>query len=94
LGGEVSVGLPRIKQVLSEANVITGTFLVQSTIIYSIGINFWLYVDSKGNSEVVSNLATFFVCAPLVAIVSEIFYRLVDLPSIRAAKGFWNFMVC
>jgi len=70
------------------------TFLVQSTIIYSIGINFWLYVDSKGNSEVVSNLATFFVCAPIVAIASEIFYRLVDLPSIRAAKGFWDFMIC
>jgi len=70
------------------------TFLVQSTIIYSIGINFWLYVDSKGNSEVVSNLATFFVCAPIVAIASEIFYRLVDLPSIRAAEGFWNFMIC
>ena len=94
MGGEVSVGILCNKQVISETNIITGTFLVQSTIIYSIGINFWLYVDSKGNSEVVSNLATFFVRAPIVAIASEIFYRLVDLPSIRAAKGFWNFMIC
>ena len=93
-GGEVSVGVPRNNRVLGETNIITGTFLVQSTIIYSIGINFWLYVDSKGNSEVVSNLATFFVCAPIVAIASEIFYRLVDLPSIRAAKGFWDLMIC
>jgi hypothetical protein len=37
----------------------------------------------------VSGLVCFVVCAPLVAIVGEVFYRLVDLPSVVVARCFW-----
>ena len=42
---------------------------------------------------VVSTLASFAVCALVVVFASEVFYRLVDLPSIAAAKKFWAWMV-
>jgi hypothetical protein len=65
---------------------------VQAIIIYTIGIKLWLYTEDAGVHGQVSTLASFAVCASLVALGSEFFYRLVDLPSIAAARGFWTWM--
>ena len=69
-----------------------GVFLVQSIIVYTIGIKLWMHMDNKGIASMVSTLASFVVCASSVALASEIFYRAIDLPSIAAAKAFWEFM--
>ncbi|KAJ4987806.1 hypothetical protein SVAN01_06686 [Stagonosporopsis vannaccii] len=68
-------------------------FLVQSIIIYTVGIKLWMYMDGAGVSSAVSTLASFIACASSVALASEIFYRIVDLPSIAAAKASWTFMI-
>ncbi|KAF2624322.1 hypothetical protein BU25DRAFT_348094 [Macroventuria anomochaeta] len=68
-------------------------FLVQSIIVYTIGIKLWVFMDDAGVNSAVRTLASFAVCASSVAVVSEIFYRLVDLPSIAAAKTFWTWMI-
>ncbi|KAH6629856.1 hypothetical protein C7974DRAFT_194639 [Boeremia exigua] len=68
-------------------------FLVQPIIIYTVGIKLWMHMDQSGAASTVSTLASFVVCASVVAIGSEIFYRAVDLPSIAAAKSFWSFMI-
>ncbi|KAF2994791.1 hypothetical protein E8E13_000797 [Curvularia kusanoi] len=68
-------------------------FLIQSTIVYSIGIKLWMSMKNGGASDVACTAASFFVCAAVTAVASEVFYRLVDLPSVSAAKQFWKFMV-
>lgn len=50
-------------------------------------------MDDAGINNAVSTLTSFVVCAPMVVFTSEIFYRLVDLPSIAAAKQFWTWMI-
>lgn len=49
-------------------------------------------LHKAGGSDVVNNLVVFAVCAPLVAIASEIYYRIVDLPGIGIASKLWTFM--
>lgn len=75
------------------ANKQPGVFLVQSIIIYTVGIKLWMVMANAGVNNAVSTLASFAVCATSVALSSEIFYRLVDLPSIAAAKALWKFMI-
>ncbi|KAI4706903.1 hypothetical protein J4E89_008237 [Alternaria sp. Ai002NY15] len=67
-------------------------FLVQSILIYTAGIKLYTHMADAGMSGSLSTFVCFLVCAPLVAIVGEIFYRVVDLPSIILARGFWAFM--
>jgi hypothetical protein len=76
-----------------EANRYAGAFLVQSIIIYTVGIKLWMAMASTGVSGPLSTFASFIVCAAMTAIGSEIFYRLIDLPSVAAAKAFWSFMI-
>jgi hypothetical protein len=76
-----------------EADRIAGTFLVQSIIIYTVGIKLWTTMNDAGVSGALSTFASFVVCASTTAVGSEIFYRLVDLPSVAAAKAFWAFMI-
>jgi hypothetical protein len=78
---------------MTRANVRAGVFLVQSIIIYTIGIKLWMFMNDSGVNSEVCTLASFVVCASSVAVGSEIFYRLVDLPSIAAAKAFWTWMI-
>lgn len=66
---------------------------MQSIIIYTVGVKLWLFMDDAGVRSELNSLASFAVCSSLVALASEIFYRLVDLPSIAAAKGFWTWMI-
>jgi NCAIR mutase (PurE)-related protein len=47
---------------------------------------------NAGMNNALSSFVCFLVCTPLVAIVAEVFYRLVDLPSVVLARGFWAFM--
>lgn len=70
-----------------------GVFLVQSIIVYTVGIKLWMFMDDAGTNSAVSTLAIFGVCASLVGVGSEMFYRLVDLPSIATAKAFWTWMI-
>lgn len=76
-----------------KANRSAGTFFVQSIIIYTVGIKLWMAMTGTGVSDALSTFASFVVCAAVTAIGSEIFYRLVDLPSVAAAKAFWTFMI-
>jgi hypothetical protein len=47
---------------------------------------------TAGMNSAASSFVCFLVCAPLVAIVAEVFYRVVDLPSVVLARSFWAFM--
>ncbi|KAF1846005.1 uncharacterized protein K460DRAFT_313030 [Cucurbitaria berberidis CBS 394.84] len=67
-------------------------FLVQSIIVYTAGIKLFLHIKATGTGDAVNNFACFCVCAPLVALASEVFYRLVDLPSVVLARIFWTWM--
>lgn len=67
-------------------------FLVQSIIIYTAGIKLFLHVNSLGTSNTLNAFACFCLCAPLVAVASELFYRVVDLPSIVVARQFWGWV--
>ena len=69
-----------------------GFFLVQSIIIYTVGIKTYQHMAASGTANGVNGLVCFLVCAPLVTVLAEVFYRIVDLPSIVAARGFWAFM--
>ena len=71
---------------------IPGYFLVQSILIYTAGIKLYTHMADAGMNGSLSTFVCFLVCAPLVAIVGEIFYRVVDSPSIILARGFWAFM--
>jgi hypothetical protein len=72
---------------------VQGAFLVQSIIMYTAGIKLWMRLDNAGAAQPVSTLVCFIVCAPLVAVASEVFYRLIDVPSVVAAKAFWTWML-
>lgn len=67
-------------------------FLTQSIIIYSAGIKMWLHLNKSGTPDATNTFAVFCVCVPLVALTSELFYRVVDIPSIIFAKNFWTWM--
>jgi peptidoglycan/LPS O-acetylase OafA/YrhL len=66
-----------------------GIFLVQAIIIYTVGIKLYTHINAAGGNNAASGLVSFVVCAPLVVIAGEMFYRLVDLPSVVVARGFW-----
>jgi hypothetical protein len=70
----------------------TGYFLVQSILIYTVGIKLYTQMAGSGMNGAMSTIVCFLVCAPLVGVVGEVFYRIVDLPSIILARGFWAFM--
>ncbi|KAH9860613.1 hypothetical protein J1614_011944 [Plenodomus biglobosus] len=67
-------------------------FLVQSIVIYTAGIKLWLHINKSGTSDTLNTFAVFCACAPAVALASEIFYRIVDIPSVAFARAFWAWM--
>ena len=71
---------------------IIGFFFVQSIIIYTVGIKAYQHLAASGMSTSVNGLICFLICAPLVTVLAEVFYRIIDLPSIMLARGFWAFM--
>ncbi|KAF1929848.1 uncharacterized protein M421DRAFT_60019 [Didymella exigua CBS 183.55] len=68
-------------------------FLVQPTIVYTVGIKLWLAMDNAGMKNALSTFVSFLACASTVAVTSEVFYRVIDLPSIAGAKAIWSFMI-
>ncbi|KAH8693405.1 hypothetical protein GQ44DRAFT_635204 [Phaeosphaeriaceae sp. PMI808] len=64
-------------------------FLVQPLILYTAGIKLYMRLYASGTNHEVATLVCFLVCLPLVAAGSEVFYRIVDLPSILVAKETW-----
>ncbi|EDU41795.1 Acyl-transf-3 domain containing protein [Pyrenophora tritici-repentis] len=67
-------------------------FLMQSLVIYTVGIKLYMQMAGTGSNTAMSGFVTFLVCLPLTALLSEIFYRVVDIPSIVVARSFWAFM--
>lgn len=65
---------------------------MQPLIIYTVGIKLFQHMANAGSTTALSGFICFLVCAPLVGIVAEVFYRIVDLPSVVIARGFWAFM--
>ncbi|KAH7072660.1 hypothetical protein BKA63DRAFT_567260 [Paraphoma chrysanthemicola] len=63
-----------------------------SICVYTAGIKLWMHLHNAGGNEAVNTLICFIVCTPLVAVASEIFYRLVDNPSVGVARGLWSWM--
>jgi hypothetical protein len=92
LVGGVSVG-NEVASLFTIAYSYAGVFLVQSIIIYTVGVKLWVFMEDAEINSAVSSFASFAVCVSLVAIASEIFYHLVDLPSIAAARAFWMWMI-
>jgi hypothetical protein len=64
------------------ANTPKGFFLMQSIIIFSAGIKLFNHLRFGQNMTLeVSSFLCLLVCAPLVALTTEVFYRAVDYPS-------------
>ncbi|KAL6708731.1 hypothetical protein ACN47E_002427 [Coniothyrium glycines] len=68
-------------------------FLVQAIVIYNVGIRLYLHIAQSSNtSHALNTFACFAACAAAVALASEIFYRIVDIPTIVCARHFWGWM--
>jgi len=65
---------------------------MQSLVIYTVGIKLYMQMADTGNNTATSGFVAFIVCLPLTALLSEVFYRVVDIPSIVVARAFWTFM--
>lgn len=66
-----------------------GVFLIQPLIIYTAGIKLFMHMAASGTNRGLATFACFAVCVPLVALASEVFYRLFDIPSMAVAKEAW-----
>lgn len=60
--------------------------------MYTAGIKIYLHLNASGTSNALNTFACFCACAPLVALSSEVFYRIIDVPSVAIAKEFWGWM--
>jgi hypothetical protein len=49
-------------------------------------------MHAKGANHEVATFVCFFVCLPLVALASEIFYRMGDVASVAIARKTWAWM--
>ncbi|RMZ74164.1 glycoside hydrolase family 16 [Pyrenophora seminiperda CCB06] len=67
-------------------------FLMQSLVVYTVGIILYMQMANTGSNTAMSAFVAFVVCLPLTALLSEVFYRVVDIPSIVVARSFWAFM--
>ena len=50
-------------------------------------------MNASGTGNALNAFACFCACAPLVAVASEVFYRVIDIPSIAVAREFWGWMM-
>ncbi|KAF2644161.1 hypothetical protein P280DRAFT_496572 [Massarina eburnea CBS 473.64] len=64
-------------------------FLVQPLLLYVVGIRLYMRVHTSGGSHELTTLVCFIVCVPVVGIASEIFHRMIDLPSVMVAREAW-----
>ena len=70
-----------------------GWFLVQSWIIYTVGIKLFMHLaQGNGSSFDAANVACFFVCLLTTMSVGEVFYRLVDYPADAFARLFFDWL--
>ncbi|KAH7132296.1 hypothetical protein B0J11DRAFT_600758 [Dendryphion nanum] len=67
-------------------------FLVQPLLIYTAGIKLYMFTQASSVNHEAAVLACFVVCVPLVMLVSELFYRIVDIPSMVVAKETWEWL--
>ena len=72
----------------------SGIFTAQCILFWTGGIKLWLVLyDQQGLSKASANGVVFIVCLIGVAVFSELFYTLVDLPSKWAAKEAYLWLV-
>ncbi|KAI9642475.1 hypothetical protein NHQ30_009280 [Ciborinia camelliae] len=68
-------------------------FLVQSTIIYTVGIKLFTHLTEARNASFeAATTACFFVCLLTVIPSAEIFYRLIDFPSQAFARATFDWI--
>ena len=60
---------------------VAGWFLTQSIVVYVIGIKMFLSLVGNNSSQAGAVTACFAACVPLTAIMAEVFYRLIEVPS-------------
>lgn len=71
----------------------TGWFLVQSVIIYTLGIRLFAHVTvEKQWSFSAATVVCLLACVPTVALAGEVFYRLVDYPSMVVPRIIFEWM--
>lgn len=76
---------------MEYANVLcAGFFLIQSIIIYTLGINLYMHLSiDKGMSTVPTRVLCLLVSVVITVLGAEVFYRVVDYPSqVLAKRGF------
>lgn len=62
-------------------------FLIQSTIIYTVGIMLYLHLrTNQGWSDGGAGTMCLFVCLLITVPAAEVFYRVIDVSSQRFAK--------
>ncbi|KAF2015709.1 hypothetical protein BU24DRAFT_450382 [Aaosphaeria arxii CBS 175.79] len=67
-------------------------FLAQPILLYTAGIKLYMHMHASGISHEMATFVCFIVCVPLVGLAAEVFYRVIDLPSIAAAKETWAWL--
>ncbi|KAF2650849.1 hypothetical protein K491DRAFT_638477 [Lophiostoma macrostomum CBS 122681] len=67
-------------------------FLMQPLMIYTAGIKLYMYLHAAGTNHELATFVCFVVCLPLTAVASEMFYRIVDVPSMAVAKEVWEWI--
>lgn len=72
---------------------ISGIFFAQCVFFWTGGIKLWLVMYDKDYSNAGANAAVFVVGLLAVMVFSELFWRIVDLPSRWVAKWAYNWLV-
>ena len=73
-----------------------GIFLITPLIIHGVGVKLYdhLSANNNGVGEGVAILITFLVCIAGTAVVQELWYRIVELPSRTFERAAWRWMTC
>jgi len=77
-----------VVSIRAGANDMKGWFLVQSIIAYTAGIKLWLNLtDTHGLAVAAANVVCLIVCFLATIVFGEIFYNLIDKPSVWLARS-------
>jgi hypothetical protein len=69
-----------------------GAFLLGPIFLYAAGIRLYLVCFQAGIKHELATFICFITCVPMVAIATEVFYRLIDVPSAAVAKLAWAWL--
>ena len=70
-----------------------GIFAAQCIVFWTGGIKLWLVLNDKGMSTAAANAVVLLICLLATVLFSELYYRMVDVPSKWLAKHAYLWLV-